>query len=237
MIGLTYTFLTGIFFLVGIYLNKFFKNKNNANCFAVALAFIILLNLICFDVFPEVIENINVISIVFIFLGIILLKVFDLFIPSHTHYHNEMHDDKKEHDAHLEHISIITILALTLHNIIECMALYSLTFSDAKAGLLMFLGIILHNVPLGFQIGNSLKNTKIIYILILVFSGFLGGIISYLIGDITIANYILSFTLGMLIYLSIFELFHELISKIKNKYSIYGIILGVIIILILNFYF
>lgn len=237
MRGLIYTFLTGLSFLVGIYLNKIFKNKNNASAFAVSLALVVLLNLICFDIFPEVLENMNFITIIFIILGIMILKIFDLFIPNHTHHHNEDHDDKKEHNEHLNHISVITIFALTLHNIIECMALFTITNINFKAGTLMLVGIILHNIPLGFQIGSSLKKTKPIYLLILLLSGFLGGIISFLTNDINITNYVLSFTLGMLLYLSIFELLPEFIHNIKNKYLAYGTILGIIIILILNIYF
>ena len=160
MKGLIYTFLTGISFLGGIYLNKVFKSKNNASAFSVSLALVVLLNLICFDILPEVFENINIISVIFVILGVVILKVFDLFIPNHTHHHNEEHDDKKEHNAHLEHISIITILALTLHNIVECMALFTITENNFKAGSLMFLAIILHNIPLGFQIGASFKKIK-----------------------------------------------------------------------------
>jgi zinc transporter, ZIP family len=237
LLGLFYTFLTGVFFLIGIYLNKIFKNKENATAFAVSLAFVVLLNLICCDIIPEILEEINFISIIFIIIGICILKLFDLFIPNHTHNHSEKNDDKLQHSAHLTHISIITILALTLHNIVECMALFTVTNSNIKAGSFMFLAIILHNIPLGFQIGNSIKKSNVFYILILVFSGFFGGIISFFIGTISITNYILSFTLGMLLYLFIFELFKEFIHEIKNKYSIIGIIIGIIIILVLNIYF
>ena len=67
MKGLIYTFLTGISFLGGIYLNKVFKSKSNASAFSVSLALVVLLNLICFDILPEVLENINIIDVIVYF--------------------------------------------------------------------------------------------------------------------------------------------------------------------------
>lgn len=232
LIGLLLTFITGLFFLLGVLLNKWCKNKEQVSVFAIGLAFIVLLNLICFDILPETFEHFSYWNIVYIIIGLLLLKVIDLFVPHHEHNHQEKNDNKKEHVNHLEHISIITVLALTLHNIIECMALYNVTLTSVKSGILMCLAIGLHNVPLGFQVGSNLNKNKITYMLILVLSGLLGGVVCLLIGalsDIWI-NFILCFTLGMLIYLTFFELLKELWESRKNKYALWGITLGLIFI-------
>ena len=233
--GLLFTFITGLFFLLGILLNKLCKSKTNVNVFAIALAFVVLLNLIIFDIGPEVIENISTLNVVFVFLGIILLKVMDLLVPHHHHDHKEKNDDHDDHNKHLEHISIVTVLALTIHNMIECMALYNVSV-NIKSGLLMTIGIALHNIPLGFQIGNSIEKNKILYISILTLSGFFGGILCLCFNSFSasIMNYILSFTLGMLIYLTIFELGHELYNGKNNKFSLYGIIVGIVVVIITN---
>lgn len=234
--GLLFTFITGAFFLLGIILNCVCKDKKNISVLAIALAFVVLLNLIGLDLLPEVCEEFNLIIVLFVIAGFALLKIMDLFVPHHHHEHKEKKDNIKEHNNHLEHISVITILALTLHNIIECMALYNVTGESVKAGLLMCLAIGLHNIPLGFQIGGSLKKHKFTYISILTLSGFCGGLISLIIGEISEiwTVYILSFTLGMLIYLTFFELLKELISSLKNKFTLYGIIIGIILIVITN---
>ena len=233
--GLLFTIITGAFFLLGIFLNKITKNKKNITVLAIALAFIVLLNLVGLDIAPEVFNEFSWWRILFVILGFVLLKVLDLFVPNHEHHHKEKRDNIKEHNNHLEHISIIAILALTLHNIIECMALFNVTQESFKAGFLMCLAIGLHNIPLGFQIGSSLKKRVNIYISILTLSGFIGGLISLIINIPEIWTvYILCFTLGMLIYLTFFELLKELISSLKNIYSLYGIIIGTILIVITN---
>ncbi|MBQ6841520.1 MAG: ZIP family metal transporter [Bacilli bacterium] len=234
--SLLFTLITGLFFLLGIILNKIFKDKKNFSVLAIALAFVVLINLIGLDLLPEVAASVSWQVVLCVILGFILLKIMDLFVPHHEHHHKEKKDNVKEHNNHLEHISIITILALTLHNVIECMALYNVSLGDLKAGFLMCLAIGLHNIPLGFQIGGSLEKHRKLYIGVLTLSGLVGGFISLLIGTVpeiwTI--YILAFTLGMLIYLTFFELLKELITSLKNIYALYGIIIGIVLVIITN---
>lgn len=232
--GLLLTFITGLFFIIGILFNIFLKNNKKLSDLSVAMAFIVVLNLIIFDIGPEVFESISLYSIAFLILGIGILKVLDVLVPHHHHNHKEVHDNVKEHNAHLEHISIVTLMALMLHNIIECMALYKLTQTDLKAGVLMCIAVGLHNLPLGFQIGSCIKENKFLYTIMLSFSGFLGGLIVFFIGSMPemLEGYLLAFTLGMLIYLEIFELTKELWESRKNLYSLYGVIIGLIIVVL-----
>lgn len=237
MKALLLTVITGVFFLMGILFNKICKGNKNINILSIALSFVILLYLIIFDILPEISESFNFYALLFILLGLVLLKILDFFVPQHDHHHKDKNDNKKEHDNHLNHIGTITIIALLLHNILENMALYNVAIKDFKSGMFMCLGIGLHNLPLGFQIGSNLKKENNFNIFILTISGLVGGLINLFIGNISevITTYLLSFTLGMLIYLTVFELFKEMIENIKNRYTYYGIILGVIIIILLRF--
>ncbi len=237
MKALLLTVITGVFFLMGILFNKICKGNKNINILSIALSFVILLYLIIFDILPEISESFNFYALLFILLGLVLLKILDFFVPQHDHHHKDKNDNKKEHDNHLNHIGTITIIALLLHNILENMALYNVAIKDFKSGMFMCLGIGLHNLPLGFQIGSNLKKENNFNIFILTISGLVGGLINLFIGNISevITTYLLSFTLGMLIYLTFFELFKEVIENIKNRYTYYGIILGVIIIILLMF--
>lgn len=237
MKALLLTVITGVFFLMGILFNKICKGNKNINILSIALSFVILLYLIIFDILPEISESFNFYALLFILLGLVLLKILDFFVPQHDHHHKDKNDNKKEHDNHLNHIGTITIIALLLHNILENVALYNVAIKDFKSGMFMCLGIGLHNLPLGFQIGSNLKKENNFNIFILTISGLVGGLINLFIGNISevITTYLLSFTLGMLIYLTFFELFKEVIENIKNRYTYYGIILGVIIIILLMF--
>lgn len=234
--GLLLTLITGLSFLVGIILLNKSKNKEDIAMFTTSLAFVIILGLLIFDLLPEIIEYKNFLLIIPFIIGFSLLILLDKLIPHHHHNHQENNDNKKEHIEHLNHIGIITILALTIHNLLEGLTLYSVTINNLISGILMMISISLHNIPLGFQIGNDLRKEKnnIFLILLLVFSSFLGSLIVIIFGNLNtlIESMLLSLTFGMLLYILIFELFNEFRLSFKKKSSIYGIILGVIVLLI-----
>ena len=158
IMGIILTLSAGLFFLVGYLITKRVKNKEKLNNFSVALAFMVMIGLIFTHLLGEAIELLEgeklISKIILIGLfslsGFILLKLLDLFIPSHSHEHKEKYDNKKEHISHVKHIGTITIISLILHNILEGMAIFSMSDIDLKIGLLMSISIALHNIPLGF---------------------------------------------------------------------------------------
>jgi len=235
-IGLLLTILTGLFFLIGIISLKNNKQIEKTSNFTISLAFIVMLGLLTFDLLPELLETKNLWLIIPFFIGFFILIVLDKLIPHHHHEHNDEKCDKVDHELHLNHIGIVTIIALAIHNLIEGLTLYSVTLNSIKSGILMMLSISLHNIPLGFQIGNSLKNKKYSKLLIftLCISSLLGALIIIAFGslDELIINILLSLTFGMLLYILIFELFREIKSSFKKKETIYGIIVGMMILLI-----
>ena len=199
--GIILTILIGLFFLIGIIFFEKVKNKEKFSLFTTSLAFIVLIGLLLFDLLPELRENFSLYTLIFAILGFVLLIILDKLIPHHHHEHHDIDDDKKDHNLHLQHIGIITIISLAIHNMIEGLTLYSITLNDLKSGILMMISISLHNIPLGFQIGSSLSKNK-------------------------------SLTFGMLLYILIFELFNEIKEYLKKKEVIYGIIIGIVILII-----
>lgn len=235
-IGIILTILTGLFFLIGIYALKNTKNRESTSLFTISLAFIVMIGLLVFDLLPELLETKNIYLIIPAMIGFLTLIILDKLIPHHHHEHSEKHCDKHDHDLHLNHIGIVTILALAIHNMIEGLTLYTVTLNSVKSGLLMMMGISLHNIPLGFQIGNSLKNRKYskLLIFLLCISSFLGALIIIFFGSLneTVISILLALTFGMLLYILIFELFNEIKSALKKRETLYGIILGIVILFI-----
>lgn len=226
----------GLFFLVGIIAYKFINNKKAFTNFSIACATIVLIGLIAFDFIPELIE-INKLSLVlFVILGLVLLLIIDKLVPHHEHNHVDNDEDKKEHIDHLSHISTITIIALLCHNVIEGMALYGVATNNLTSGILMMLGIGLHNLPFGFQIAGFIDKKNIVLLIALVLSGMMGGLIFIILGGVTefIEGIIIALTLGMLLHILIFELFKEVYQNIAKKESIYGIIVGIVLVIIIN---
>lgn len=235
-LGIFLTLLTGLFFLIGIIFLKNHRHKEKISCFTIGLAFIVMLSLLLLDLLPEIIDIHNILLAIPILIGFFIFIILDKLIPHHHHEHTDSDCDKNDHDLHLNHIGIITIIALTIHNMLEGFTLYSITINNNISGLLMMISISLHNIPLGFQIGNSLKNKKNgnLLIFFLCISSLLGALIMIIFGSLSsnIINILLSLTFGMLLYILIFELFNEIKSNLKQKETMYGIIVGVIILVI-----
>lgn len=233
MNALLLTFLSGLFYLVGIIIYKFVKHKNELTVAAISCAAVVIIGLIVFDLAPELIEQDNAWLFVFVILGFVLLFLIDKLIPHHHHKHHDHDEATKEHKDRLEHVSTITILALSMHNLIEGMALYSISLESIRSGTLMLIGVGLHNLPFGFQIAGT-KNKLLVFLLVI--SAFLGGLIVFFFGNIDefLQGVVLAISMGMLLHILIFELFKEIRENIRQKATIYGIIIGVILLIIIN---
>ena len=226
------TLLSGLSFFIGYLITKLIKDEKKLITFSVGFSFTIILGLIFTDLLPECLEftDNKLVILGFVILGILLLKVLDLFIPDHEHEHTKKKD-------HMEHIGLISTLALFIHNVIEGTAIYTATLSSISIGLFTSLGVSFHNIPLGIQISSLVKNKKekLTLLTILSLSSILGVIILKLF-KITLTPYIsgilISITLGMLIYIAFFELLCEVKENIKKKELLIGIITGIILILV-----
>lgn len=233
MNALLLTFLSGLFYLVGIIIYKFVKHKNELTVAAISCAAVVIIGLIVFDLAPELIEQDKAWLFVFVILGFVLLFLIDKLIPHHNHHHHENDEATKEHKDRLEHVSTITILALSMHNLIEGMALYSISLESIRSGILMLIGVGLHNLPFGFQIAGT-KNKLLVFLLVI--SAFLGGLVVFFFGNIDefLQGVVLAISMGMLFHILLFELFKEIRENIRQKMAIYGIIIGVILLIIIN---
>lgn len=226
------TLLSGLSFFIGYLITKLIKDEKKLITFSVGFSFTIILGLIFTDLLPECLEftDNKLIILGFVILGILLLKVLDLFIPDHEHEHTKKKD-------HMEHIGLISTLALFIHNVIEGTAIYTATLSSVSIGLFTSLGVSFHNIPLGIQISSLVrsKKEKLTLLTILSLSSILGVIILKLF-KITLTSYIsgilISITLGMLIYIAFFELLCEVKENIKKKELLIGIITGIVLIIV-----
>lgn len=233
--ALLITFIAGLFFLIGALLAFFGKEKKGLVEFSIGLSFSVMLFLLAFDIVPEVMELLEekgtFFMYIFIVIGIVMLKLIDILVPHHDH-----DAEIKTHEKHLKHIGIISSLALVVHNVIEGIGIYNIALLDFKAGLLMAIGVGLHNIPFGIEIAATLGETKkskisvIINILMLVLSTALGGLIMMIFKSISdfVLGSLMSLTIGMIIYLVLFEMLIELGASKNKKYSIAGLGVGIL---------
>ena len=183
-IGLLTTFILGIFILIGAGISLVVNKKEQVIDFSMGLAFGVIVTLIITDLLPEIFEGLGVkhilIFVIFTLIGFFILKMLDHLIPNHHEHHNS----KKENEANLTHIGIMTTLAVILHNIIEGMAVYSTALTDSSLAVSLAIGVGFHNIPLGMVIASSLYHSSknysktLISILLVSISTLFGGIIN-----------------------------------------------------------
>ena len=250
-ISLLLTLFVGLFILVGSLCGITYKNNKKLTDFSISMAFGVIVFLIIFSLIPETFEVLNeevgslrtILSMIILSLiGIISLKILDLFIPHHEHesHHHHEHKNSKCHNEHLHHIGLISSVAIIIHNLIEGMSLYLVSSKNLLSGLLLCLGIGLHNIPMGLVIATTLiaskytKEKTLKLSIIVSISTFIGGLIMFLLGGANsmIEGVLLGLTIGMLVYILIFELYEQ-IRNIKNKtISRIGIFIGSLLIIL-----
>jgi len=237
--GLLITLGLGLFIIVGAIITFVSKNNNKFVSFSISLAFSVMIMLMFVDLIPEIKEIFIsefglflgiILALLGIAFGVVLLKILDIFIPDHDGH------EKKE----LKHIGLISSIALILHNIIEGMAVYTTINNSLESGILLCLGIGLHNIPLGMVItstfyksNNNIKKTFIVISLVSL-STFIGGLIMMIMHGILVNELILgvllSITLGMLIYISVFELLPKMLEAKNKRIVLLGIVIGILLI-------
>lgn len=225
---LVITLLFGLTIFLGTFL-YFLGNSKKMKELSISTAFGIMFLLIIFEIFPEANERVDLIYVVVCaIIGLIVLKVLDIFIPDHDHHDNS---------NHLYHIGLMTSITLVLHNIIEGAALYG-SLLTSKMGILVGIGVGLHNIPLGMILGSTFndyfksKKKTLIFSFLISLSTFLGGIIMYFIPfNEFYIGIALSITLGMLIYIVFFELLEHLHHQ-DRKNNVIGLSIGALIFII-----
>lgn len=240
-LALFITFLLGFFIIIGVIIAFFLKKQKKVLDFIFAFALSILTMLILVDLLGHTIEHLGIkhicLFILFTCLGLLIFKIIDDFVPEHEDAKMTKNEEKKN----IVHIGVLATIALIIHNFVEGMAIYLTSANDINLGIMMALGVGLHNIPLGIIITttlNSDKNTgKYLFCIISLFiSSFLGGLLLYLLNINTVSDIVigslLALTIGMLLYIIIFELYPKVKKTTNKKITIIGLVTGVIIALI-----
>ncbi len=253
LLAILFSLLSGFFFIIGFTIVQFTKNRKSLSIFSISMAFVVMIGLIFLDLMPEVFEVMDSLSsnsfnkvfyaVLFITIGFLTLKLMDKFVPSHHHDHREHELNKKEHQSHLFHIGFVLSLSLILHNLIEGMSIYLLTVENMGLGFLFSLGVGLHNLPLGIEIASGLESqkkkqkTENILFTFLILSSFLGAILLAILKiqftGMTLL-FLLCLSLGMILYIALFELLKEIFQYKKHKEVFYGMIVGIVLLIIIN---
>lgn len=153
-------------------------------------------------------------------------------------------NNKIEEGSNLKKISIISFIALVLHNFPEGIATMMTLMFDRQIGYHLALSILFHNIPEGIILSLPVTNVThsplkgVGVSTIAALSEPLGAILCYLflkkyINKIFLAI-VLLFVAGLMISLSINNIYKYLLNTKNKKFMLYGTILSIIYILIIN---
>lgn len=241
--GLLITFVLGVFILIGAGLTRLSHDHEKVEHISIALACGTMIMLVFLDLIPEAVEHVGsgrwyLIALCAV-IGVLILKGLDHWVPDHDNAHGFSHECSEEN---VMHIGIMSSIAVLLHNMIEGMAVYSLTMESTRVGALVALGVGLHNIPMGMILAATLEHEpkKIRYTLLgaAVFSTFIGGLLMYFLSAALSEFFIgilIALTLGMLCYIIFFELIPHLMHNTNKKMSLLFVAVGMILIVISGF--
>lgn len=238
--GLLVTFILGIFLLAGAWAARVLKDGSRIEQMSIAVAFGTMTALVILELIPEALENLEgeqgLLLPVFAVLGIVCLRVLDHFIPDHDHEHGFSHECS---EANVIHLGIVSTVAVTLHNIIEGMTVYSMVEHEFKVGILVALGVGIHNIPMGMVIYTTMrkerKGKKTALLALAALSTFIGGILMCCFWSMiseAVVGALIALTLGMIIYIIFFELVPHLMHSPGKGLSVGGALIGAGIIVV-----
>ena len=142
----------------------------------------------------------------------------------------------------LQKLGIISMIILAIHNFPEGIATFMTSCKDINLGISLAIAIMMHNIPEGILIAVPLfyssnkKGRSILYTLISGLAEPLGAILAYILLkdyiNSALISYILIFVAGIMIYMSINNIFPEIKKYKINKINYIIFILGLILVII-----
>lgn len=217
-----------------MYINK--KHRNNILSFSFGLSFSVMFLVSIIELIPESISY-----------GINLFSIPNLFILSFVLLMTGggvvwFLDKINKNDNELYNVGWLCMLSVLIHNIPEGIITAISLMSDFDFGLKMFLIIMIHNIPEGISIslpiyysGHS-KCKALLYSIISGGGEVVGAIVGLLICNIfnmkMMLYILLMIVAGIMIYLSCRKLFVQGLKCNNDNVFIYGIILGIIIVIV-----
>lgn len=224
--------IAGISTLIGFLFIFIKKDQDNIISKALGFASGVMITISIIDLMPNslllIIKQHNLIYTIFLIIigfssGVFISSIIDKKVEKNS-----------KNGLKLYKLGIITMLVIILHNIPEGIATFITTTNNIKLGILLTISIALHNIPEGISISIPIyysTNSKLkafLYTLISGLSEPVGALISYIFLSKYINNTILGiiYTIiaGMMINISLNELYKESINYNKKNSILYFII-------------
>jgi len=216
----------------------YFKPRNINNFIGITLSFSACI-MVCISIFELIPEGFFYLranhNTIYAFLSLIFMFLLGLMI---NYIINKKMKGRGVNTSNLYRVGILSMIALMIHNLPEGILTFLSSSVDTKLGIKLALAIMLHNIPEGIAIAvpiyystysryKAVKGT-----LLSGLSEPLGALLAYLFLYKYISNalisYILLFVAGIMISISINDIFEEA-KKYSKRSIIIGVVFGVVV--------
>jgi len=179
--------------------------------------------------------------------GMIITAIIDKLVPSHENPHEihkieEIKEEVPPENNKLYRVGIITALIIAIHNFPEGLATFTIALKDISLGIPVAIAIAIHNIPEGIAVSvpvyYSTGNRKkaFLYSFLSGLSEPVGAFIGYLFlapfFNDTVFGILSGLIAGIMVFISLDELLPAAREYGKPHLSIYGLIVGIIVIAI-----
>lgn len=237
--ALLISFFAGISTLIGalfIFLPIKRDNINRFLTFSLSFSLAIMIGICISDLLPESIFTItnaysyrSIPLIISLFLlSYLLIKLINKFLS--------------KYESNLYKLGILSMVTLILHNLPEGIITFLSSYTNLGLGIKLSIAIAMHNIPEGVAIAVPIyysTGSKKEAILKTTLSGLsepIGALIAYIFLSKYITSNMIAIILiivsGLMITLAIEQMLPEALKYKENKYIYFGIILGIIVIII-----
>jgi ZIP family zinc transporter len=184
-------------------------------------------------------------TVISFFVGMLVIGVFDKFVPSFENPHEPRLIEEMEDPAEtvkkreLLRMGVFSALAIAIHNFPEGLATFTSALRDPLLGLSIAIAIAIHNVPEGIAVSVPLyyaTGSKRKAFLLSFLSGLtepLGALVGYFLfarffNDVTF-GLIFAGVAGIMVFISLDELLPTAEKYGEHHIAIYGVIAGMVV--------
>lgn len=186
----------------------------------------------------------NYLTVISFFLGIFLIAIIDKFVPSGENPHefkglpSEVDEEAKKNSGLLR-MGKFTALAIAIHNFPEGLATFVSALTDMRIAIPIAIAIAIHNIPEGISVSVPIyyatgsKKKAFIYSFLSGMAEPVGALVGYfflrsIFSDLSF-GIIFAMVAGIMVFISLDELLPAAEKYGEHHLSIYGLILGMIV--------
>jgi len=154
------TLLAGLSTVVGslIFLSHIFQKKRFISFF-LGLSAGVMIYLSFMELLPYAIKDIGFLSSnIFFFIGVIIMALVDFLLPHH-YLEEKVCQNTHIIDRKLLSTGLVVTLGLIIHNFPEGMAVFLSSFTSTRLGVLLAISIAIHNIPEGIAVAAPIYSS------------------------------------------------------------------------------